>query len=392
MNPSDKYDLIILGGGCAGLSLAMQLARYGSKCPQVLILEQRTQYTNDRTWCFWDDGTASFGRLASHFWRKMIVRARQETLDLDCRSFSYCMLSADEFYRTALEAIAQTKEINLILERKTLGKPTFHDGLWKIETDKETFTGKIVIDTRPHIQTIRDNALLWQSFLGHEITCDEAVFDPTRVVLMDFVAPNPSDIRFTYVLPMSPYRALVEATVFGVQPLMADDLTCDIDSAIRKYTQQYDYKISRSEHAVLPMGVKQHKEPAETNYVRVGLMAGGARNSSGYAFQRIQAWAQLCADSIIQNGTAISHSKDYFVQSFMDQLFLHVLKADPEQGPVLLLSLFKNTSTECIIRFLSDRASVIDCARVALALPMAPFIKQLWLTVSHRLLPDVSHS
>ncbi len=47
-------DLLILGGGCAGLSLASRLAEFGKDAPKVLIIEQRESYTNDRTWCFWD--------------------------------------------------------------------------------------------------------------------------------------------------------------------------------------------------------------------------------------------------------------------------------------------------------------------------------------------------
>jgi lycopene beta-cyclase len=47
------YDLIILGGGCAGLSLARRLSELGEDCPQTVILESRSSYTDDRTWCFW---------------------------------------------------------------------------------------------------------------------------------------------------------------------------------------------------------------------------------------------------------------------------------------------------------------------------------------------------
>jgi 2-polyprenyl-6-methoxyphenol hydroxylase-like FAD-dependent oxidoreductase len=38
--PSD-VDLLIVGGGCAGLSLAMQLTRFDERIPKTLILEQR---------------------------------------------------------------------------------------------------------------------------------------------------------------------------------------------------------------------------------------------------------------------------------------------------------------------------------------------------------------
>ncbi len=51
---NQHFDLVIIGGGCAGLSLAYQLSQFGENCPKTLIIEERELYTNDRTWCFWD--------------------------------------------------------------------------------------------------------------------------------------------------------------------------------------------------------------------------------------------------------------------------------------------------------------------------------------------------
>ena len=47
--------LLILGGGCAGLSLALRLADGHFPYQKVIIIEKRDAYHNDRTWCFWDE-------------------------------------------------------------------------------------------------------------------------------------------------------------------------------------------------------------------------------------------------------------------------------------------------------------------------------------------------
>ena len=55
-NPDSDYDLIIIGGGCSGLSLAAALCRLAVQpehVPRTLIVEPRSRYTNDRSWCFW---------------------------------------------------------------------------------------------------------------------------------------------------------------------------------------------------------------------------------------------------------------------------------------------------------------------------------------------------
>ncbi|MEY2979796.1 MAG: hypothetical protein RL562_23, partial [Planctomycetota bacterium] len=46
-------DLVVLGGGLAGLSLAERLAAAGAQAPRTVVLEARADYADDRTWCFW---------------------------------------------------------------------------------------------------------------------------------------------------------------------------------------------------------------------------------------------------------------------------------------------------------------------------------------------------
>ncbi|WP_146069326.1 lycopene cyclase family protein, partial [Cryobacterium sp. Y11] len=52
MPPAVDADLVILGAGLAGLTLAARLARERSG-PRVVLLEPRTAYRDDRSWCFW---------------------------------------------------------------------------------------------------------------------------------------------------------------------------------------------------------------------------------------------------------------------------------------------------------------------------------------------------
>jgi len=47
-----SYDVIIAGGGAAGLSLAVHLAHCPLRDRSILVVEQGTKDQNDRTWCF----------------------------------------------------------------------------------------------------------------------------------------------------------------------------------------------------------------------------------------------------------------------------------------------------------------------------------------------------
>ena len=61
----------------------------------------------------------------------------------------------------------------------------------------------------------------------------------------------------------------------------------------------------------------------------------------------------------------------------MDRLFLHVLRAHPERGPELFLSMFRRVDPARIIRFLSDQATFLDHAAVIASLPVGLFVSQL---------------
>ena len=49
-----EFDYIILGGGCAGLSLAYELdVNLKLKDKSLAIVEARSEYKRDKTWSFW---------------------------------------------------------------------------------------------------------------------------------------------------------------------------------------------------------------------------------------------------------------------------------------------------------------------------------------------------
>ena len=137
--PTD-IELLILGGGCAGLSLAMQLARFDERIPKTLILEQRSRYKNDRTWCFWGDEKTPFAALASHRWRAVSVANSDKTVRVECASSSYRMLASDHFYSAAVEALSKTSKIQLQMDSQLLSEPQFKDGRWHVQTSNGAFS------------------------------------------------------------------------------------------------------------------------------------------------------------------------------------------------------------------------------------------------------------
>ncbi|MCX6609061.1 MAG: lycopene cyclase family protein [Acidobacteria bacterium] len=383
-----QYDVVILGGGCSGLSLAVRLAELGPRCPSTLIVEQRTAYTNDRTWCFWDDGATRHLPLIQHRWPTMTVQNNVGQTTINCGDTPYQLIPAEAFYQDAVDRLTVCPSTTLQLGVQLTREPTKAGRHWQIETTAGSCLTTTVIDTRPSGPPTQGAATLWQSFSGQEVECDEPVFDPATINLMDFSTADPSRILFTYVLPLSTHRALIEVTQFGPEPLTGPALAKDLAIAISRRVHGSSYTTLRAEDGILPMGLQTVRKPAEPNYIKAGLTAGAARPCTGYAFQRIQRWADSCAKSLAEGRGAIGHPADPLLLRAMDHLFLSVLRAHPEKAPDIFLSLFANTQSDRMIRFLSGRGRLTDYCNVIAALPILPFLQQvpkaLWWQESWR--------
>jgi lycopene beta-cyclase len=157
-------DLIILGGGCSGLSLAMRLAELGPECPRTVMIERRAAYANDRTWCFWDDGSPRIRPLVRHQWQAVRVRAGRQSVTVDCGARPYQMLQADTFYDDAIARVARNDRIRLVLNTPVAASPDKRAGRWRVETSKAAYSAGVVVDTRPVRSAVRGAALLCQSF------------------------------------------------------------------------------------------------------------------------------------------------------------------------------------------------------------------------------------
>lgn len=370
-------DLIIIGGGCAGLSLALSLSKLGKKSPKVLIIEQRLKYVNDRTWCFWDTGNPEHKSLAQHAWTKFEIRNQKNVQTHCCDANQYLMLPSDVFYQHALSSIASNPNIELITGQEMLADPVKQENNWHVQTLTLDCTSKLVVDTRPMKNIADAHATLWQSFVGYEIEVDFPQFSPDKCVLMDFDDSFNSGTAFIYFLPTSSKKALIEYTVFSEKMISHKALIPLLEQHLQQYTAGKPHQVLRVEHGILPMGNQELTQPADETYIYAGLFAGAARPSSGYAFQRIQAWAKVCSETIVHDSKLYKLKKDRWMQRFMDELFLRVIKTNLKTSAFIFAELFKNCDVTTAVKFLSDRANMVDYFHIIKSMPQRPFIKAL---------------
>ncbi len=288
------------------------------------------------------------------------------------------MLESGSFYERAESLIHGSRSVELQLGTHVGAEPERRGDRWVVNTSRGTVSGRQIIDTRPATAPREGDATLWQSFLGHEVVCDGDPFDDGVATLMDFAECMDDGVLFHYVLPFARNRALIETTVFGPRPLSASSLASHQSAAVDKFCGGVPRSVVRTEHGTLPMGLKALAQSPGEGYVRAGVMNGGARPSTGYAFQRIQRWAHDAASVLLDGGPVAGHTPDPMLRRRMDALFLRVVRNHPDRAAGLFLNIFGMNDPMRAIRFLSDTGSLTDCAAVIAALPTGQFLREIW--------------
>lgn len=370
--PTKRLDLAIIGGGCAGLSLARELAQRQTS-QSVIILEPRTHYQDDRSWCFWAPRQHALSHLVSHTWAAWLFGQHAQSYEKrGSVSHPYQYIRSSDFYQDCWKTIEHCPAIESRLGTTVLKIEHHLDG-WRIETDRDCLFATHVIDTRPPSPQQLAQATLYQCFLGVEIELsDEITIDHSTIELMTDMRVVNNDFYFTYLLPTSPNRLLIELTVFAKTPQSAEDLKSAFNQLLndRGY---YTSTILRTEYGILPMGLPMEK----TELPRAGMSAGALRPSSGYGFMRIQRWAKQCAEYYCAHDAVLAQTTSHFLLQKMDQLFLKVLHDQPQLAPILFEQLFSRTDAERLIRFMNDHAKGLDYLHIVASLPKGPFIKAL---------------
>ena len=367
-------DVAILGGGCAGLSLAVRLAGSGLR---VTVVEPRLEYEDDRVWSFFRTRPDPFAACVRVSWSKWHVSSSGVKVPRTSDRLRYESVSSGAFYQLALQICDAAPNVDLRLGTSVLADPLppAMDGPWRVETGAGQLTSRYVIDTRPTGRT----SGYGQSFLGQEIRVGFDAFDPDDVPMMCFAAPRPDRVDFLYILPFARDEALVEVTTFGAEIPDISEHRRWLEGEIAQLTRGQAFDVLREERAFIPMVLPQPGAPiARARFAHAGLRGGAARPSTGYAYQRIQQMADLCTAQILRGADGIDLRIDSPVTRFMDGVFLRVLQRRPDRGPALFSALFRNAPADRLERFLSGSTAQIDRVSVMASLPPAPFLREVF--------------
>jgi lycopene beta-cyclase len=386
------FDIVIVGGGMAGLSLAVRLASPSFASLRIAIIEPRTSYSRDRTWCSFGlpDYAHPFAAAVSARWSHWDVRrdATSRHVCSDTR-IAYEMIEASDFYSVALAAISQASHIEMF-QGVSVEKVELNDtrpGSVTIETSIGKLEGKLVFDSRP--QAMPSNGAWIQEFQGIEVQSSLPVFDPAHAMMMDFSVMTDADacagrVHFMYLLPKSSTCALIEDTWF----ISADDRAPrpDMDANIRGYLARHFASATFSEgyreSGRLIMDATLRPSRQAGRHLQIGAAGGMARAASGYAFFETQRACELIATRLRETFVSDKTRPPFVLPRiradmsyWMDAVFLRVLQRRPEIAPELFFNLFRSVPTASLARFLSGVANAHDVLRVIAACPKLPFLR-----------------
>jgi len=389
-NSCAHYDLIIIGGGCSGLSLAAalcRLARQPEHVPSTLIIEPRPCYADDRSWCFWEmSGQSDLieDKLIVKSWRSWEFSTSSISHRQTSGSgWAYNYVPSIRFYDYAEREISRNQNITLLKSsRVTYVNPQHRHIEVHFNIDSKCTEHQIrkvkasqVIDTRIPVNVEVSSASLKQIFYGFEVRTDSPhQHDDVAHVMKDMRVDN-EGFMFDYVLPISRNSLLVEFTRFSEKSLSKENLRTNALESLRRVCGSSGYEIVREESGVIPMGLRSTASSGSPRWIYAGLGAGAARPSTGYAFKRIQRWAEQCAAGILNEGPEKGFPSDKVLLMWMDAVFLRTIASNPTLAPQLFMALASNVSTDRFLRFLTDRPSSGDLLAIILALPKLTLIR-----------------
>ena len=163
-----EFDYVIIGGGCAGLSLAYELEIHEKlKDKTLAIIEPRKEYKRDKTWSFWKVAPHNFDDCVKKNWENFSINIPGKTNYLECKNFPYQSIDSGLFYEKIKNKLKKNENIFFFKNIEEINKQN-----------------SLIFNSVPNIK--KNHLNLWQHFCGVEIKTDNDIFDEKIFNLMDF--------------------------------------------------------------------------------------------------------------------------------------------------------------------------------------------------------------
>lgn len=365
---------MIIGAGASGLSLCHALLERGVT-DDIIVIDQRSEFADDRTWCFWNTAPNPYSGLASHCWQRWDVITEDGPASQTSTRGGYACLRGSDFYASVTAILRQAPNVTLKLNAPIESVQHTADGV-AVRAGGGTWTADAVFDSRPRL--IPPGGLSFsQRFFGQFLRTPSPVFDPSHCTLMDFRISQQRGLHFVYVLPFSPTEALVENTY--IQPVDAariepEQHRQEIHAYLADAYSVDGCDVQREEAGAIPMTTQPFPK-RDGRIFFIGTAGGCSKPSSGYTFTRIQEQCRQVAGAV-QAGTLESFCEKPPSSRcrFFDVVFLQALRDNPAAFPGYFHRLFTRVPPDTLTAFLSETSTWTGDLQIIRALPLRPFL------------------
>jgi len=371
------YNYIFAGAGLASLMTVYRMAISGSfNDKSILLLDIDAKKTNDRTWCFWNEGNCTWSTVIFKKWGTAIFGSPTGKTNLDFSKYQYHMIRGADFYEFVFSELKKHPNIEFIQQRVFDFADSGFNVLVKTETENYTCNKLLNSIYNPALAAAQNkHPVLQQHFIGWHVKTNEAVFDAEKPVFMDFGTPQKGNTRFMYVLPFSQTEAIVEYTLFS-EKLLPE---AEYEQAIEDYLENLGvtgYEIIAEERGNIPMTCYPFWKHNTKNILNIGTAGGWTKASTGYTFKNADKYSErLVAFLKTQNDFTAFHKKSRFW--FYDLLLLDILAKKNHKGSSIFSAMFKSGKAAPIFKFLDEETSFSEDLRVILKCPKRLFLTAL---------------
>jgi lycopene beta-cyclase len=374
---NDAYDYIIAGAGAAGLSLALRLATPEFANKQILLIDRSSKRENDRTWCFWEKGSGAYDEVVYRQWESVAFFGPDRQRLLHLLPYRYKMLRGLDFYDFALKKLHDAPNV-VVCKAEIYDLATNADNEVEVNTSEGSFTADWAFSSlvsNDLIHEAKKQHFLWQHFLGWHVVTEQAVFDESKPVFMDFRIPQTDGSCFVYVLPLSQREALVEYTVFSPKVWEKEIYEAGIREYLRLFYQLHDFEVLHVEQGRIPMSSYKFPE-SKGRVVYLGTAGGRVKASTGYAFMNIQRHSDAIANRLRQGKSpVVKHSVYQKRFSLYDNTLLHVLVNKQLGGAHFFERLLMSNPPNRVFDFLDEQSGLLQELLVMNSVPRVLFAK-----------------
>lgn len=372
----EKFDYIIVGAGCSGLSLAYEMnVKNLFNDKTCAIIDKRKEFNRDKIWSYWNIYEHSFYDCLINKWDKFCVKKNQNEIILDCENFQYQSIDSQKFYKKILDNLNSNKNIKLILN-KSVDKIYENKDEAIVQCSDEIFRTDIIFNSSLDNKTTKESEL-FQHFYGCEVVFDENVNLPEYPIIMDFNCNQDSWVHFFYTLPMGKNKIFIENTWISNEKSFAfERYIAEINYYIQNnLNYKKKYKTNYSEIGSIPMFHFKNNMKYK-KIINIGTAGNLTRKSTGYTFLNIQKSVKQIAINISKKQN-IKESSVSLKYNYLDDIFIKVLLEKKGSMYEVFFDLFKKNKTKDIVKFLSNTSNWFEDLKIILSMPKLIFIKKL---------------